>query len=130
MSEPAQVFSTDIPARLDRLPFSRFHWLVVAALGATWILDGLEVTLVGALSPAIAGPQGLGLDAQQVGLTGSAYILGAVLGALLFGRLTDTFGRRRLLTVTVGVYLLATIASGLSWDFWSFMAFRFITGAG
>jgi MFS family permease len=130
MPAPSDVFSTDIPARLDRLPFSRFHWLVIVALGVTWILDGLEVTLVGALAPAIAGPQGLSLDPGQIGLTGSAYILGAVLGALLFGRLTDSFGRRRLFTITVGVYLAATIASGFSWDFWSFMAFRFITGAG
>ncbi len=126
----ADLFSTAIPARLDRLPWSRFHSLVVAALGVTWILDGLEVTLVGSLSPAIAGPSGLGLTDTQIGLTGSAYILGAVLGALVFGRLTDHFGRRRLFTITVGVYLLATIATGLSWNFWSFMAFRFITGAG
>lgn len=124
----SQAFTTNIPARLDRLPWSRFHWLVVAALGITWILDGLEVTLVGSLSPAIS--QGLGLTTTQIGLTGSAYILGAVLGALVFGRLTDTFGRRRLFTITVGVYLLATIATGFAWDFWSFMLFRFLTGAG
>lgn len=123
-------FSTRIPARLDRLPWSRFHWLVVVALGVTWILDGLEVTLVGALSPAIAGPDGLGLSATQIGLSGSAYILGAVLGAVVFGRLTDHFGRRKLFTLTVGVYLLATIATGFSWDFWSFLVFRFLTGAG
>jgi MFS family permease len=128
MREPGQVFETDVPARLDRLPFSRFHWLVVAALGVTWILDGLEVTLVGALSPAIAN--GLSLSAFDVGLTGSAYILGAVIGALVFGRLTDRFGRRRLFMVTVGVYLLATIASGFAWDVWSFALFRFLTGAG
>jgi MFS family permease len=125
-----EAFETDVPARLDRLPWSRFHWLVVMALGVTWILDGLEVTLVGSLSPAIAAPAALNLTSQQVGLTGSAYILGAVLGALLFGRLTDKLGRRRLFTVTVGVYLLATIATGFSWDFWSFMLFRFFTGAG
>jgi len=127
---PDPSFTTRIPARLDRLPWSRFHWLVVAALGITWILDGLEVTLVGALSPAIAGPDGLGLTATQVGLSGSAYILGAVVGAVLFGRLTDHFGRRKLFTWTIGVYLLATIATGFSWDFGSFLVFRFITGAG
>lgn len=121
-------FTTNVPARLDRLPWSRFHWLVVAALGITWILDGLEVTLVGSLSPAIS--EGLGLSTTQIGLSGSAYILGAVLGALVFGRLTDTFGRRRLFTITVGVYLVATIATGFAWDFWSFMLFRFLTGAG
>lgn len=128
--ERGEAFETDVPARLDRLPWSRFHWLVVIALGVTWVLDGLEVTLVGSLSPAIAAPAALALSGRQVGLTGSAYILGAVLGALLFGRLTDRLGRRRLFTVTVGVYLLATIATGLAWDFWSFMAFRFVTGAG
>jgi MFS family permease len=122
------VFTTAIPARLDRLPWSRFHTLVVAALGITWILDGLEVTLVGSLSPAIR--HGLNLTDTQIGLSGSAYILGAVLGALVFGRMTDHFGRRKLFTATVGVYLLATIATGLSWDFTSFLLFRFLTGAG
>jgi MFS family permease len=125
-----RAFTTDVPARLDRLPWSRFHWLVVAALGITWILDGLEVTLVGSLSPAIARPDGLDLTAREIGLTGSAYILGAVLGSLVFGRLTDRFGRRRLFTVTIGVYLVATIATGFSWGFWSFAFFRFLTGAG
>ncbi|WP_296595580.1 MFS transporter [Phenylobacterium sp.] len=129
-SSPSPAFSTQIPARLDRLPWSRFHWLVVVALGITWILDGLEVTLVGALSPAIAGADGLDLTATQIGLSGSAYILGAVLGAVIFGRLTDHFGRRKLFTWTIGVYLLATIATGFSWDFTSFLVFRFITGAG
>ncbi|WP_374470492.1 MFS transporter [Phenylobacterium sp.] len=130
MHADRQVFTTDVPARLDRLPWSRFHWLVVAALGITWILDGLEVTLVGSLSPAIAGPDGLRLSAEQIGLAGSAYILGAVVGALVFGRLTDAFGRKRLFTVTVLVYMLATVATGFSWDFWSFLLFRFLTGAG
>lgn len=126
----SDTFTTNVPARLDRLPWSRFHWLVVAALGITWILDGLEVTLVGSLSPAISGEDGLNLTASQIGLAGSAYILGAVLGALVFGRLTDTFGRRKLFTITVGVYLVATILTGFSWDFWSFVLFRFLTGAG
>jgi len=121
-------FTTDVPARLDRLRFGRFHWLVVAALGITWILDGLEVTIVGSLSPAISGS--LVLTPAEIGLAGSAYILGAVLGALVFGRLTDRFGRRRLFTITVSVYLLATIATGFSWDLWSFLVFRFLTGAG
>jgi MFS family permease len=124
----AQTFVTRTPARLDRLPWSKFHTLVVVALGVTWILDGLEVTLVGALSPAIEGT--LGLTATQIGLLGSAYTAGAVLGALVFGRLTDSLGRKRLFTLTVLVYLLATVASGLSWDFWSLAVFRFFTGAG
>src|SRR5262245_45664939 len=105
--------STDVPARLDRLPWSRFHWLVIAALGITWILDGLEVTLVGSLSPAIQQSPSLALSSTQIGLTGSAYVAGAVLGALVFGWLTDRFGRKKLFTVTVGVYMAATIATGL-----------------
>jgi MFS family permease len=123
-------FTTRIPARLDRLPWSRFHWLVVMALGVTWILDGLEVTLVGSLSPAIAAPSALGLTSAQIGLTGSAYIAGAVIGSLVFGHLADRLGRRRLFTVTVAVYLVGTILTGFSWNFWSFIAFRVLTGAG
>ena len=130
MSEAASTFETRTPARLDRLPWSRFHTLVVFALGITWILDGLEVTLVGSLSPVLTSSNGLSLSATQIGLLGSAYIAGAVLGALVFGRLTDSWGRKRLFSLTVAIYLLATIASGCSWDFWSFALFRFITGAG
>lgn len=130
MTQAGEVFATDVPARLDRLPWSRFHWLVVTALGVTWILDGLEVTLVGALAPALKTAQGLGLTDAQVGLTASIYILGVVVGALLFGRLTDHFGRRRLFMITVGVYAAATVLSGFSWDVWSFMLFRFLTGMG
>ena len=127
--EPA-VFVTDVPARLDRLPWSRFHWLVIAALGITWILDGLEVTLVGSLSAAIHESPTLRLTSTQIGLAASSYLLGAVSGALLFGWLTDRFGRKRLFSVTVGVYVIATVLTGLSWDFWSFALFRFLTGAG
>jgi len=119
-----------VPARLDRLPWSRFHWLVVTALGATWILDGLEVTVVGSLSAALTGSSTLHLSETQIGLAGSAYVSGAVLGALFFGYLTDRLGRKRLFTVTVGVYLVATVLTGLSWDFASFALFRFATGAG
>lgn len=126
----AAVFETDVPARLDRLPWSRFHWLVIAALGITWILDGLEVTLVGSLSGAIAESPSLALDSAGIGLAASAYLAGAVSGALFFGWLTDRVGRKRLFTVTVLVYALATAASGFAWDFWSFAAFRFIAGAG
>ncbi|HEX9466023.1 MAG TPA: MFS transporter [Alphaproteobacteria bacterium] len=128
--EPADIFHTDVPARLDRLPWSRFHWLVIAALGITWILDGLEVTLVGSLSGAIADPSALNLTSSQIGLAGSAYIAGAVLGALFFGDLTDRLGRKKLFSVTVGVYAVATVATGFAWDFWSFAACRFLTGAG
>lgn len=121
---------TDVPARLDRLPWSRFHWLVVCALGITWILDGLEVTLVGSLAGAIAESPGLHLSSAQIGAAASAYLAGAVAGALFFGWLTDRLGRKRLFTITVLVYLLATICSGFAWDVWSFAIFRAITGAG
>jgi MFS family permease len=126
----AATFTTRIPHRLDRLPWSRFHWLVVVALGITWILDGLEVTLVGSLAGAIHNSPSLRLTETQVGLTASAYLLGAVFGSLLFGWLADRLGRKKLFTLTVLVYLTATIATGFSWDFWSFAVFRFFTGAG
>ncbi len=126
----SDVFETDVPNRLDRLPFSRFHWLVIFALGITWILDGLEVTLVGSLSGAISASPRLQLTGTQVGLTASAYLVGAVVGALFFGWLTDKLGRKKLFTITVLIYLVATIASGFSWNFWSFAIFRCITGMG
>lgn len=121
---------TDIPARLDRLPWSRFHTHVVVALGVTWILDGLEVTLAGALSGALKASPQLNFTNAEVGLSASAYLLGAVAGAMLFGWLTDVFGRKRLFFVTLGLYLCATVATAASWDFWSFVVFRFLTGAG
>lgn len=129
MTPPPSV-ETDIPARLDRLPWARFHWLVVTALGVTWILDGLEVTMVGSLSGAIAKAPEMRLSSADVGALGSAYVAGAVLGALFFGWLTDRLGRKRLFTMTLLVYLTATIASGLSWNFASLLVFRFITGTG
>src|SRR6202000_1980094 len=93
--------TTDIPARLDRLPWSRFHWLVVVALGITWVLDGLEVTLTGSVSGALQGPHGLNLSDFQIGEAASFYLVGAVLGALGFGYLTDRLGRRKLFFVTL-----------------------------
>ena len=124
------VFTTDVPARLDRLPWSRFHWLVVCALGVTWILDGLEVTLVSSLAGAIKDPRALGLTDAQIGLVGSFYLAGAVLGALFFGRLTDALGRKRLFMVTIGVYLTFTVLTGFSWNFLSYALFRAATGFG
>ena len=121
---------TDVPARLDRLPWCRFHRLVVAALGITWILDGLEVTLAGSVAAALQTSPRLHLTAEQVGLTGTAYLAGAVLGSLFFGHLTDRLGRKKLFNVTLGVYLLATAATAFSWNFESFLFFRFLTGAG
>jgi MFS family permease len=122
--------STDVPARLDRLPWSRFHRLVVAALGITWILDGLEVTLAGSVAAALQTSPRLHLSAEQVGLTGSAYLIGAVLGSLFFGHLTDRLGRKKLFNVTLGLYLVATAATAFSWNYESFLFFRFLTGAG
>ena len=124
------IVTTDVPARLEALPWSRFHWLVVIALGVTWILDGLEVTIVGSLSGALGDRRTLGLSPEEIGLSGSIYLIGGVVGALVFGRLTDTLGRKRLFTVTLAIYLVATLATGLSWNFTSFVIFRAITGAG
>jgi MFS family permease len=126
----AQEFDTDIPARLDRLPWSRFHWLIVIALGITWILDGLEVTLVGSLSGAITGDKHIGISDAQIGFAASAYLSGAIIGALGFGHLTDRLGRKKLFLITVAVYAVATMATALSWDFASFALFRFATGLG
>jgi MFS family permease len=122
--------TTDIPARLDRLPWSRFHLLVVVALGVTWILDGLEVTIVGSIGPVLQNSQTLGLSAQEIGSAGSAYVIGAVVGALLFGWLTDRFGRRLVFYLTLIIYLAGVLLSATSWDFWSFALFRAITGFG
>lgn len=127
---PSVVLSTDIPARLDRLPWSRFHTLVVVALGVTWILDGLEVTLAGSVSGALKESPALRFTNTEVGMAGAAYIAGAVLGALFFGWLTDRLGRKKLFTITVLVYLAATSATAFSWNFWSFIVFRFFTGMG
>src|SRR5690242_4651425 len=124
------IVETDIPARLDRLPWSRFHTLVVAALGITWILDGLEVTLAGSVAGALKASPVLHLDNAEVGFAASAYLGGAVLGAIFFGWLTDRLGRKRLFFITLAVYLLATAATALSWDIASFALFRFLTGAG
>lgn len=124
------TFTTDVPARLDCLPWGRFHWLVCAALGITWVLDGLEVTLVRALAPAIRDSPTLRLSETQIGATASAYPAGAVLGALFFAWLADRLGRKRLFTVTLLVHLVATVATGFAWDFCSFLLFRALTGAG
>ena len=128
--QPDQGVETDIPARLDRLPWSRFHWLVVVALGITWILDGLEVTIAAALTGALQDSPSLRLTPSEIGLSASAYLAGAVLGAAFFGWLTDRLGRKRLFNITLGVYLVATAASAFAWNFWSFVLFRFLTGAG
>ncbi len=124
------VHETDIPARLDRLPWGRFHTLVVVALGITWILDGLEVTLAGSVAGALRESPVLQLSSTDIGLVGSAYLAGAVVGAIFFGWLTDRMGRKKLFFITLAVYLVATAATAFSWNLWSFALFRFLTGAG
>ena len=124
------IVETDIPARLDRLPWSRFHTLVVAALGITWILDGLEVTLAGTVAGALKASPVLQFSNADVGFAAAAYLGGAVSGALFFGWLTDRLGRKKLFFITLAVYLAATAATAFSWNLWSFVVFRFITGAG
>jgi MFS family permease len=124
------TITSDIPARLDRLPWSAWHWRVVIALGVSWLLDGLEVTVVGSLGPALQRDDTLGLTAAQIGWAASAYIGGAVLGALFFGRLADRLGRKRMFLVTLVVYLIATVATAFSWEILSFAFCRFLTGFG
>jgi MFS family permease len=115
---------------MDRLPWSRWHWLVVIALGITWILDGLEVTIVGVIGATLQSPQTLHLSAVEVASAGTIYIIGAVVGALFFGRMTDKYGRKMLFMVTLGVYLIATIATAFSFNYIWFAVFRFFTGTG
>jgi MFS family permease len=129
-SHHSEVVETDIPARLDRLPWSRWHWFVVIALGVTWILDGLEVTLAGAISGVLQKPEALKLTDAEVGMSATFYLAGNVFGALLFGFLTDRLGRKRLFSLTLLVYLIGTALSACSWSFASYALFRFITGSG
>src|SRR5438128_3459407 len=110
---PPAVVVTDVPPRLDRLPWGRFHTLVVIALGITWVLDGLEVTLAGAVSGALKASPLLHMSDEQVGISASVYLLGAVLGAFFFGWLTDRWGRKRLFWITLRVYLTATALTAL-----------------
>ncbi len=130
MTVNEETIETDIPARLDRLPWGRFHTLVVAALGITWILDGLEVTLAGSLAGALKESSALHFSNTDIGLASSAYLAGAVLGALFFGWLTDRLGRKKLFFITLAIYLVATAATAASWNITSFAVFRFLTGAG
>ena len=125
-----QTIESYVPARLDALPWSSWHWFIVVSLGATWILDGLEVTLAGALGGVLTRPETLGLSDAQVGASATCYLAGAVLGALLFGYGTDRFGRKKLFFITVAVYLIGTALSGFSWNFCSYVLFRAVTGAG
>src|SRR3984893_7747763 len=129
-SQSQAMIRTSIPFRLDRLPWSRFPLLVVIGLGITWILDGLEVTIVGSLGPALQSAQTLHLSSANFGAIASFYVVGAVTGALVSGWITDRFGRRLVFYVTLIVYLTGVLLSALAWDFWSFAFFRMITGLG
>lgn len=122
--------TTNIPQRMDRLPWARWHWLVVGALGITWLLDGLEVSIVASLGPMLTHPDTLHLTQSEVGLTASAYLAGSVLGAFVFSYLTDRQGRKKWFMITLALYLTATVLTAFSWDLMSFLFFRFLTGAG
>src|SRR5256886_8432204 len=130
MVEVYTVLETAIPARLDRLPWSPWHWRVVIALGVSWLLDGLEVTVVGSLGPALQRPDTLGLTASEIGWAAAAYIRGPGFGALFFGRLADSLRRKRMFLVTLVVYLVATVCTAFSFDLWSFALCRAVTGFG
>jgi MFS family permease len=121
---------TLIPARLDRLPWTPFHTLIVIGLGVTWVLDGLEVTLMGAVSGVLAEPGTLHFTSADIGLIASVYLAGAVLGSLVFGWLTDRYGRKVFFFVTLATYLVGVLLTAFSWNLVSFAVFRFITGAG
>jgi MFS family permease len=126
----SNVIETNIPGRLDRLPWSKWHWLIVIGLGITWVLDGLEVTLAGAIGGVLRRPDTLGLSDTQVGASATFYLIGAVSGALLFGYLTDLLGRKKLFMVTLLLYLVSTAMTAFSWNFLSYAMFRTLTGAG
>ncbi len=133
MSETVELrrITTKVPSRLDRLPWSRWHWLVVVGLGTVWILDGLEVTIVGSIAAIWEEPgSGLALSAGQVGAAGAAYVAGACAGALFFGQLTDRWGRKKLFMITLALYLVATVLTAFSMNALYLYVMRFFTGAG
>ncbi len=131
MSVQTATIETNIPGRVDRLPWSRFHWLVVFGLGTVWILDGLEVTIVGSIASRLTEKgSGISLDAGSIGTAAAIYVAGACIGALVFGQLTDRFGRKKLFIITLGVYFVATAATAFAWTAWYFFLCRFLTGAG
>ncbi len=130
-AETPRTIRTNVPARLDRLPWSKFHWRVVIGLGTVWILDGLEVTIVGAIAPRLTeAGSGIGMSSADIGTAAAIYVAGACTGALLFGQLTDRFGRKRLFMATMVLYLVATVATAFATEPWQFFVFRCFTGMG
>ncbi|HWF36197.1 MAG TPA: MFS transporter [Solirubrobacteraceae bacterium] len=126
-----RTIRTSIPARLDRLPWSRFHWRIVIGLGTVWILDGLEVTIVGAIAVRLTeAGSGIHMNAADIGTAAAVYVAGACSGALLFGQLTDRYGRKKLFMVTLSLYLVATVATAFAFAPWYFFLCRFFTGMG
>lgn len=131
MSTQMATIDTRIPSRLDRLPWSRFHWRVVIGLGTVWILDGIEVTIVGAVGAVLTEKgSGLGLSISGVGTAAAIYVAGACVGALFFGQLCDRFGRKKLFLITLGVYIVSTVVTAFSFAPWFFYLARFFTGSG
>jgi MFS family permease len=127
---PTKSVRSLVPARMDRLPWTKFHWLVVIGLGVSWILDGLEIQIVSLISGPLTDPQTLGLSTGQAGFLGSMYLIGEVVGALFFGRLTDKLGRKKLFIITLGIYLVGSGMGGFAWDYWSLLFCRFVAGLG
>jgi MFS family permease len=131
MEASAGTIETNVPARIDRLPWARFHWMVVIGLGTVWILDGLEVTIVGSVAARLTEKgSGISITAGGIGTAAAIYVAGACLGALFFGQLTDRFGRKKLFILTLGVYIVATVATAFAFAPWYLYAARFFTGAG
>jgi MFS family permease len=130
-ADEPRTIKTNVPARLDRLPWSRFHWRIVIGLGTVWILDGLQVTIVGAIAPRMTETgSAIDLSAADIGLAGALYVAGACLGALFFGHLTDRYGRKKLFMLTLGLYIAASVATAFAFAPWYFFLFRFLTGFG
>src|SRR5437588_799022 len=126
----AQPIRSLVPARMDRLPWTRFHWRVILGLGSAWILDGLEIQIVSAVGTVLTDRGTLHLSTADVGLLGSIYLLGEVVGALVFGRITDLVGRKRMFIACLGLYLCASGIGGLAFSLWFLLLFRFLAGMG